>query len=58
MQMSMDEDDYLQYAIEQSLVDTTITEDNSSDKVDIWEALRGQSTQNDFLSDEDEQLQR
>lgn len=52
----------LQYAIEQSMVQTTnravsipnITED--TDKVDIWEALRGQGA--DGNPDEDEQLQR
>lgn len=52
----------LQYAIEQSMVQTTnraasipnITDD--TDKVDIWEALRGQGT--DGVPDEDEQLQR
>ncbi|XP_018801345.1 PREDICTED: ankyrin repeat domain-containing protein 13D isoform X2 [Bactrocera latifrons] len=61
-QLPLEEDDMLQYAIEQSMVQTTnraasiqnITED--TDKVDIWEALRGQGT--DGVPDEDEQLQR
>lgn len=61
-QLPIDEDDMLQYAIEQSMAQTTsravsipnIAED--SDKVDIWEALRGQGT--DGIPDEDEQLQR
>ncbi|XP_067627016.1 ankyrin repeat domain-containing protein 13D isoform X2 [Eurosta solidaginis] len=61
-QIPLDEDDMLQYAIEQSLVDTTaggsavpnIVED--TDKVDIWEALRGQGS--DGIPEEDEQLQR
>lgn len=58
----------LQYAIEQSLAESAGVggtgafglpmEQNSSDKVDIWEALRGQGSGTDFLSDEDEQLQR
>ncbi|XP_011184656.1 ankyrin repeat domain-containing protein 13D isoform X2 [Zeugodacus cucurbitae] len=60
-QLPIDEDDMLQYAIEQSMAQTTsravsipnIAED--SDKVDIWEALRGQGT--DGIPDEDEQLQ-
>ncbi|XP_054737468.1 ankyrin repeat domain-containing protein 13D isoform X2 [Anastrepha obliqua] len=61
-QLPLDEDDMLQYAIEQSLVETTagaasvplVAED--TDKVDIWEALRGQGA--DGIPDEDEQLQR
>lgn len=47
-----DEDDLLQFAIEQSLMETG----SECDKVDIWEALRGQKATS--LSDEDAQLQR
>lgn len=60
-----DEDDLLQYAIEQSLMEGG----TETDKVDIWEALRGQkgtSTNSsaspnlnpNVFSDEDTQLQR
>lgn len=60
-QMPLDEDDMLQYAIEQSLAETTgaacgVHLENSSDKVDIWEALRGQGVGAE--DEEDEQLQR
>ncbi|XP_036332922.1 ankyrin repeat domain-containing protein 13D isoform X2 [Rhagoletis pomonella] len=60
-QMPLDEDDMLQYAIEQSLVETTSGASASNtaedtDKVDIWEALRGQGV--DGIPEEDEQLQR
>lgn len=61
-QLPLDEDDMLQYAIEQSLVESTggacsLTLDGTSaDKVDIWEALRGQGVGAD--DEEDEQLQR
>lgn len=61
-----DEDDLLQLAIEQSLVDN-----GSNDKVDIWEALRGMNESAEahpqngdagcsmkILSAEDAQLQR
>ncbi|KAL9920979.1 ankyrin repeat domain-containing protein 13D isoform 1-T1 [Glossina fuscipes fuscipes] len=68
LQLALDEDDMLQYAIEQSLAESAGVggtgafglpmEQNSSDKVDIWEALRGQGAGTDFLTDEDEQLQR
>lgn len=52
----------LQYAIEQSLVESTggacslNLDGTSTDKVDIWEALRGQGVGAD--DEEDEQLQR
>ncbi|XP_013097671.2 ankyrin repeat domain-containing protein 13D [Stomoxys calcitrans] len=63
-QMPLDEDDMLQYAIEQSLVETSggacsinvHNMESSSDKVDIWEALRGQGVGAE--DEEDEQLQR
>ncbi|XP_004534837.1 ankyrin repeat domain-containing protein 13D isoform X2 [Ceratitis capitata] len=61
-QLPLDEDDMLQYAIEQSMTETTDAAvaaphiSGDSDKVDIWEALRGQGT--DGIVDEDEQLQR
>uniref|UniRef100_A0A1A9UR25 ANK_REP_REGION domain-containing protein n=1 Tax=Glossina austeni TaxID=7395 RepID=A0A1A9UR25_GLOAU len=68
LQLALDEDDMLQYAIEQSLAESAGVggtgafglpmEQNSSDKVDIWEALRGQGAGTDFLTEEDEQLQR
>lgn len=50
-----DEDDLLQYAIQQSLLESG----SETEQVDIWEALKGQrplSPSN--LSDEDAQLQR
>lgn len=66
-----DEDDLLQLAIEQSLVETGGDPNGSNDKVDIWEALRGLNEsaeprpQNgnagcslNILSAEDAQLQR
>ena len=66
--MPLDEDDMLQYAIEQSLVESSggaIGGSSSSsfadnEKVDIWEALRGQGVGADapLLAEEDEQLQR
>ncbi|XP_065367612.1 ankyrin repeat domain-containing protein 13D isoform X3 [Calliphora vicina] len=61
-QMPLDEDDMLQYAIEQSLVESSggacglNLDGTSTDKVDIWEALRGQGVGAD--DEEDEQLQR
>ncbi|XP_046811052.1 ankyrin repeat domain-containing protein 13D isoform X1 [Lucilia cuprina] len=61
-QMPLDEDDMLQYAIEQSLVESSggacglNFDGTSTDKVDIWEALRGQGVGAD--DEEDEQLQR
>ncbi|KAH8400728.1 hypothetical protein KR009_000674 [Drosophila setifemur] len=58
----LDEDDMLQYAIEQSLVETSGAcgmEARDDDKVDIWEVLRGQSAVGtDLLPEDDEQLQR
>lgn len=50
-----DEDDLLQFAIQQSLIETG----SENDEVDIWEALRGHRpiTPNQF-SDEDTQLQK
>ncbi|XP_034477262.1 ankyrin repeat domain-containing protein 13D isoform X2 [Drosophila innubila] len=63
-QMPLDEDDMLQYAIEQSLAETSGAGgacglDNDSDKVDIWEVLRGQHTVgSELLPEDDEQLQR
>ncbi|KAH8300079.1 hypothetical protein KR044_009526 [Drosophila immigrans] len=63
-QMPLDEDDMLQYAIEQSLAETSGTGgacglDNDSDKVDIWEVLRGQhAVGTELLPEDDEQLQR
>lgn len=50
-----DEDDLLQFAIQQSLMETG----SESDQVDIWEALRSHRpyTPNNF-TDEDSQLQR
>ncbi|XP_059608994.1 ankyrin repeat domain-containing protein 13D isoform X2 [Phlebotomus argentipes] len=50
-----DEDDLLQYAIQQSLIDAG----SENDQVDIWEALRAQRPLTPgALSDEDSQLQR
>ncbi|CAD7088128.1 unnamed protein product [Hermetia illucens] len=49
-----DEDDLLQIAIEQSLVETSA----DSDQVDIWEALRGQKASPLPFSDEEAQIQR
>lgn len=50
-----DEDDLLQFAIEQSLMESG----SESEQVDIWEALRGQRTATpNSLTDEDAQLQR
>lgn len=63
-QIPLDEDDMLQYAIEQSLAETSGAGgacglDNDSDKVDIWEVLRGQNTiGSELLPEDDEQLQR
>ncbi|XP_032596741.1 ankyrin repeat domain-containing protein 13D isoform X2 [Drosophila grimshawi] len=67
-QMPLDEDDMLQYAIEQSLAETSGAGagagacglDNDSDKVDIWEVLRGQqhAVGSELLPEDDEQLQR
>ncbi|XP_055838008.1 ankyrin repeat domain-containing protein 13D isoform X2 [Episyrphus balteatus] len=56
-QLTIDEDDLLQYAIEQSLVDNS---EKETDKVDIWEALRGQSgsSTSSLMQDEEAQLQR
>lgn len=61
--MPLDEDDMLQYAIEQSLAESSggacsvhQNIESSSDKVDIWEALRGQGVGAE--DEEDEQLQR
>lgn len=61
--MPLDEDDMLQYAIEQSLAESSggacsvhQNMESSSDKVDIWEALRGQGVGAE--DEEDEQLQR
>lgn len=56
-QLTIDEDDLLQYAIEQSLVENT---EKETDKVDIWEALRGQSgsSNSSLIQDEETQLQR
>ncbi|XP_055916082.1 ankyrin repeat domain-containing protein 13D isoform X2 [Eupeodes corollae] len=56
-QITIDEDDLLQYAIEQSLVEST---EKETDKVDIWEALRGQSgsSNSSLIQDEEAQLQR
>lgn len=53
-----DEDDLLQFAIQQSLMETTGNE--TDQKIDIWEALRAQRpvTPINFGSDEDAQLQR
>ncbi len=50
-----DEDDLLQYAIQQSLIETG----SESEQVDIWEALKAHRpvTPNNF-SDEDAQMQR
>lgn len=50
-----DEDDLLQFAIQQSLMETG----SETDEVDIWEALKAQRpiTPSNF-SDEDQQLQR
>lgn len=66
-----DEDDLLQLAIEQSLVESGNDSNGSNDKVDIWEALRGlnESAESrplngnagcslNILSSEDAQLQR
>lgn len=51
-----DEDDLLQFAIQQSLMETG----SETDQVDIWEALRAQRpvTPINFSNDEDAQLQR
>ncbi|BFG06547.1 ankyrin repeat domain-containing protein 13D [Drosophila madeirensis] len=59
-QIPLDEDDMLQYAIEQSLVETSgACGAEADDKVDIWEVLRGQSVVgSDMLPEDDEQLQR
>ncbi|KAH8283556.1 hypothetical protein KR018_006456 [Drosophila ironensis] len=64
-QIPIDEDDMLQYAIEQSLVETSGAggacgvDARDDDKVDIWEVLRGQSVVgSDLLPEDDEQLQR
>ncbi|ALC42126.1 CG15118 [Drosophila busckii] len=63
-QMPLDEDDMLQYAIEQSLAETgnaggACGLDQDTDKVDIWEVLRGQhATGTELLPEDDEQLQR
>lgn len=56
-QLTIDEDDLLQYAIEQSLVENT---EKETDKVDIWEALRGQSgsSTSSLMQDEEAHLQR
>ncbi|XP_030081231.1 ankyrin repeat domain-containing protein 13B isoform X3 [Drosophila hydei] len=63
-QIPLDEDDMLQYAIEQSLAETSGAGgacglDNDTDKVDIWEVLRGQNAVGtELLPEDDEQLQR
>eukprot|EP00099_Drosophila_melanogaster_P019995 NP_611396.1 uncharacterized protein Dmel_CG15118, isoform B [Drosophila melanogaster] len=61
-QIPLDEDDMLQYAIEQSLVETSGAcgvDARDDDKVDIWEVLRGQNVVgSDLLPEDDEQLQR
>ncbi|KAH8337043.1 ankyrin repeat domain-containing protein 13D [Drosophila kikkawai] len=61
-QIPLDEDDMLQYAIEQSLVETSGAcgvDAKDDDKVDIWEVLRGQNVVGtDLLPEDDEQLQR
>ncbi|EDW33665.1 GL11759 [Drosophila persimilis] len=59
-QIPLDEDDMLQYAIEQSLVESSgACGAEADDKVDIWEVLRGQSVVgSDMLPEDDEQLQR
>ncbi|KAH8340227.1 hypothetical protein KR067_007882 [Drosophila pandora] len=64
-QMPIDEDDMLQYAIEQSLVETRGgggacgVDARDDDKVDIWEVLKGQNVVgSDLLPEDDEQLQR
>ncbi|XP_030371846.1 ankyrin repeat domain-containing protein 13D isoform X2 [Scaptodrosophila lebanonensis] len=63
-QIPLDEDDMLQYAIEQSLAETSGAGgacglDEDTDKVDIWEVLRGQHVVgSDLLPEDDEQLQR
>lgn len=50
-----DEDDLLQYAIQQSLMETG----SDNDQVDIWEALRAQRPLSPAnFNDEDAQLQR
>lgn len=50
-----DEDDLLQFAIQQSLIESG----SENDQVDIWEALRAQRPLTPgALSDEDSQLQR
>ena len=66
--MPLDEDDMLQFAIEQSLNETSGAGGGAvagasnvdTEKVDIWEALRGQGVGSDapLLAEEDEQLQR
>ncbi|EDW71426.1 ankyrin repeat domain-containing protein 13D isoform X1 [Drosophila virilis] len=63
-QIPLDEDDMLQYAIEQSLAESSGAVgacglDNETDKVDIWEVLRGQNAVGtELLPEDDEQLQR
>ncbi|KRG04839.1 ankyrin repeat domain-containing protein 13D isoform X2 [Drosophila mojavensis] len=63
-QIPLDEDDMLQYAIEQSLAETSGAGgacglDSDTDKVDIWEVLRGQNAVGtELLPEDDEQLQR
>ncbi|XP_037949868.1 ankyrin repeat domain-containing protein 13D-like [Teleopsis dalmanni] len=64
-QLPLEEDDMLQYAIEKSLVETSggacgIAEGSETERVDIWEALRGQAVGADsnVLTEEDEQMQR
>lgn len=55
MSRVQDEDDLLQFAIQQSLIESG----SENDQVDIWEALRGQRPLTPgALSDEDSQLQR
>ncbi|EDW79774.1 uncharacterized protein Dwil_GK17840, isoform A [Drosophila willistoni] len=61
--MPLDEDDMLQYAIEQSLAETSGSGGacgiDAEDKVDIWEVLRGQHVVGtELLPEDDEQLQR
>uniref|UniRef100_A0A6B2E6R0 Putative ankyrin repeat protein n=1 Tax=Phlebotomus kandelakii TaxID=1109342 RepID=A0A6B2E6R0_9DIPT len=55
MSRAQDEDDLLQFAIQQSLIESG----SENDQVDIWEALRAQRPLTPgTLSDEDSQLQR
>ncbi|XP_026461286.1 ankyrin repeat domain-containing protein 13D-like [Ctenocephalides felis] len=51
-----DEDDLLQYAIQQSLIEAG----SENDQVDIWEALRGQrpNSPSNNVEDEEKELQR